>query len=228
MLVTGCSLSFEIDTTNNDSKLDEETSSFSLVVPDVSGMTVEDARSILKLNGFDVEKVLLVVNVDYEEGLVIKTDPVAGRSVEEGTTVKLYVSSDSTYEVEDYIGKNYSDVKEQLEALNLAVEVKEKDYLTKYEEFTIVEQEPNVGTILSSGDKVILYIPKVEVLYPDFVGEEWTLESIEDFCSKYEITLVKKYQNDNSYKSGSIIRQSRKAGTKVVSGSTLTITISEN
>lgn len=171
VLATGCSLSFEIDTANSNSKLDEDASSFSLVVPDVSGMILEDAQSILKLNGFDVEEVLLVVNVDYEEGLVIKTEPAAGKKVDEEAPIKLYVSSDSTYEVEDYTGKNCLEVKEQLEALNLVVEVKEKSYLTTYEEFTIVEQEPSVGTILSSGDKVILYIPKIEVIYPDFVEE---------------------------------------------------------
>ena len=80
---------------------------------------------------------------------------------------------------------------------------------------------------MKKGDKVTLYIPDVYDKYPDFVKEEWTIDDIDAFCQQYGITLEKKYQATSSYKPGQIIRQSRSAGSKIVSGATLIITIAE-
>ena len=62
--------------------------------------------------------------------------------------------------MEDFIGKNYLIVKEQLEELGLIVDLIETTDSIAYEEDTIIGQEPEVGTFLNYGDKVILYIQK--------------------------------------------------------------------
>ena len=148
VLLTGCSFNFG---TNKLSMLR---------IPDVSGMSLEDAVSILELNGFDYNKVELIVDDSYEDGLVVKTSPSTGEEIKEDSFITLYVSSNYVYEVEDFIGKNYLIVKEQLEELGLIVELIETTDSIAYEEDTIIGQEPEVGTFLNYGDKVILYIQK--------------------------------------------------------------------
>ena len=91
----------------------------------------------------------------------------------------------------------------------------------------IIAQEPEEGTKLSKGSKVILYIPNIYDRYPDFVEEKWTVEEVEDFAETYGLILTKKYQQTNNYEPGTIIRQNRMADTEIVPGATLTITIAE-
>ena len=59
--------------------------------------------------------------------------------------------------------------------------------------------------------------------------------NIDYFCSqereawgeKYNIKIKEEYVQDNSYEPGAIIKQSKQAGSKVVSGMSITITIAE-
>ncbi len=204
-------------------------------IPDVSGLSVVDAESVLKDNGLEVAKETeKMVSAEYEIGLVVKTDPIAGRSVKEGTVITIYESiGEETYTMENFVGTNYIEAQTKLEevyGLDVTVEKKDIENIEDSEELDaqiVIEQTPAEGTVLKKGDKVTLYIPDVYDKYPDFVKEEWTIDDIDAFCQQYGITLEKKYQATSSYKPGQIIRQSRSAGSKIVSGATLIITIAE-
>lgn len=219
-IITGCSFSVEVSKKSISNK--DNTSE---IIPNIVGLTEEDATSILELNGFEIGEVFLINNDKYEDGLVVKSEPEFGVVTKKGTVVNLYIASNSSYEVEDFTGKNYIEVKTKLEYLGIIVEVREKSYITLYEDLTIVEQEPSVGTKLNEGDKVILYIPKLEELYPDFVQEEWKISEVEEFCDTYNINLIIKYEKSSKLED-TIIGQSAKPGSKIVSNTNLTITVS--
>ena len=134
--------------------------------------------------------------------------------------------------VEDYTGKNYKEVKKMLEALNLNVYVESRDIPegddpSDYEEGIIMAQSVEAGTKLSEGDSITLYIPSLDNKYPDFVTDEYTVAEVEDFAEDYEITLNIVYEDTTEYAPGTIIRQSRAAGSTVVSGARLTITVAK-
>ena len=219
-IITGCSFSVEVSKKSISNK--DNTSE---IIPNIVGLTEEDATSILELNGFEIGEVFLINDDKYEDGLVVKSEPEFGVVTKKGTVVNLYIASNSSYEVEDFTGKNYIEVKTKLEYLGVIVEVREKSYITLYEDLTIVEQEPSVGTKLNEGDKVILYIPKLEELYPDFVQEEWKISEVEEFCDTYNINLIIKYEKSSKLED-TIIGQSAKPGSKIVSNANLTITVS--
>lgn len=219
-IITGCSFSVEVSKKSISNK--DNTSE---IIPNIVGLTEEDATSILELNGFEIGEVFLINDDKYEDGLVVKSEPEFGVVTKKGTVVNLYIASNSSYEVEDFTGKNYIEVKTKLEYLGVIVEVREKSYITLYEDLTIVEQEPSVGTKLNEGDKVILYIPKLEELYPDFVQEEWKISEVEEFCDTYNINLIIKYEKSSKLED-TIIGQSAKPGSKIVSNTNLTITVS--
>ena len=208
------------------------TSSRQEAVPDVSGYTVSEAINALQDAGFIVaDEQRSEASDTIDEGLVTKTSPAAGSIRKEGTEITLYISlGDVTVEIEDYTGQNYNEVRGRLEALNIVVyiesrDIPEGDDPADYEEGTVMDQSIEPGERLSEGDSITLYIPKLDNKYPDFVLDEYTVAEVEEFAEDYGINLTINYEDTTEYEPGTIIRQSRSAGTTVVEGARLTITV---
>ena len=201
-------------------------------VPDVSGYTVNEAINALQDAGFIVaDEQREEASETIPEGHVTKTSPAAGSIRKEGTEIILYVSlGDITVEIEDYTGENYNEVKGRLEALNLQVIIERRDLEegedpNDYEEGIIIDQSVEPGERLSEGDRITLYIPNLTNQYPDFVVDEYSVSEVEEFAEDYGINLTINYEETTEYEPGTIIRQSRAAGTTVVEGARLTITV---
>ena len=208
------------------------TSSRQEAVPDVSGYTVSEAINALQDAGFIVaDEQRSEASDTIDEGLVTKTTPAAGSIRKEGTEITLYISlGDVTVEIEDYTGQNYNEVRGRLEALNIVVyiesrDIPEGDDPADYEEGIVMDQSIEPGERLSEGDSITLYIPKLDNKYPDFVLDEYTVAEVEEFAEDYGINLTINYEDTTEYEPGTIIRQSRAAGTTVVEGARLTITV---
>lgn len=200
-------------------------------VPDVSMMTVVDAETALKELGF-------TINVEYkeqssdevDEGKVIKTLPSSGVTRKKGTEITLVVSTgENKIIVENYVGKNFYEVKGMLETYGIRVTSEKKEVENKEDitEYTIIEQSLVEGTKISEGDKIVLYIPDIVTEYPDFVGEGWTVEDITSFCEEYGLVLTIDYKETNEVSPGVVISQSRASGVRVVSGVSLKITVAK-
>ncbi len=208
------------------------TSSRQEAVPDVSGYTVSEAINALQDAGFIVaDEQRSEASDTIDEGLVTKTSPAAGSIRKEGTEITLYISlGDVTVEIEDYTGQNYNEVRGRLEALNIVVyiesrDIPEGDDPADYEEGIVMDQSIEPGERLSEGDSITLYIPKLDNKYPNFVLDEYTVAEVEEFAEDYGINLTINYEDTTEYEPGTIIRQSRAAGTTVVEGARLTITV---
>lgn len=204
----------------------------SVVVPDVSGLTLKDAESLLIKNNLVVEATIRDIHSDtIEEGKIVKSDPLAGRTVKEGKSIILYQSiGEGKYEVEDFKGRNYIEVKtilEQIHKLFVVVVEEEVDDTTIYKVGEIIRQEPEVGEKLSEGDRVTLYIPDMTAIYPDFLEGDYSLTDIQAFADKYGLTLKVEYRESSLFEPGTIIEQSPRATTPVINGMTLKIVISE-
>jgi hypothetical protein len=62
------------------------------IVPNVVGMTTDDATTILEDAGFEVS-VGNTIPAELEKGLVVQTSPQNGATAYDGTTITLYPSS---------------------------------------------------------------------------------------------------------------------------------------
>ena len=202
-----------------------------IVVPNVANMSVIDAENELKDAGFAVAtSTVKEENADVDKGLVIRTDPEAGRKIKKGTTITIVESTGKTVlTVEDYTGKNYIEIKTLLESMyQIKVNIEKRDIednASEYEEQEIIGQSVAAGETLSEGDSITLYIPNIIDGYPDFVTEGWTVDDVKNFCNQYNITLTIDYQETSDYASGTILSQSRSSDTPIVSGTTLKITV---
>ena len=207
------------------------TSSKHTAIPDVTTYSVTDAIKALQDAGFVVsDEQREEANENVEEGKVSRTSPAIGSIRKEGTEVIIYRSlGDVTIAIEDYTGKNASEIKGKLEALKVQVIIEKKEVdLTDgetYKENIIIGQSIEAGEKISEGETITLYVPKLDNKYPDFVNENYSVEEVENFCSEYGVTLTKKEVETTEYAAGSIIYQSRAAGTTVVSGAKITIHI---
>ena len=201
-----------------------------IVVPNVSNLSIVDAEKTLKDAGFEIAgENKLESSSTVKEGVVIRTDPISGVSRKKGTIITLIVSSgEEGIVLENYVGSNYYEVKGKLEASEIKVTVEKKEISDKtLKENTIIEQSPAAGTKVVKGDTVKLIIPDVITNYPNFVSEGWKVDDIETFCSEYGITLTVVEEETNEYPAGTVIKQSRSADTKVISGATLKITVAK-
>ena len=203
-------------------------------IPDVSGLSIDKAEEKLEKLGFIVEVETKKQNSDtINEGLVIGTSPSVGRTVKSGTSITLIESVGTNYyELEDFKGKNYKEVKAILETVHevyVLIERKEVDDVNKYKDKAeiIIEQSPEVGTKLVKGDTVTLYIPDIVEVYPDMVLENWSLADAEAFAEKYDITLNIEYTLTNDVAEGMIMYQYRPAGSTIIKGTTLKIKVSK-
>ena len=200
-------------------------------IPDVTGMTEVEAAEALVDAGFVVAPdTLEEKSEDIEEGLAISTSPSKGRTVKKGTTVTITLSTGSDMiKIEDYTGQNAEAVQSALVAKGINVLLEEKEYTVndKVKDGTVEAQDVVVGTKLNVGDTIILTVIKVVVTYPNFVTEDYTQAGVQTFCDDNSVTLVVTYKETSEADAGSVIYQSRTAGTKVVAGVTLRITIAK-
>ena len=199
-------------------------------IPDVSNMTIEDAETELKNKGFSIATETKDATSDtVEVGNVVKTSPAGGRTVKEGSTITLYISvGEGGYTLEDFVGKNYLEVKGYLEnTYKLYVEIieDEVDDPSKAGTGEIIKTEPEKGALLKEGDTIKIHIPDSSVTYPDFTTGEYSLKDIENFANKYGINLTVEYTETNEYEVGKIYKQSRNAGSVVTKNSELKIYI---
>lgn len=205
-------------------------------IPDVANLTEVAAEQLLEEKGLKVKNEIEEQSSStIEKGLVIGTSPSKGRTVKKGTEITLIVSTgEQTIEIEDYTGKNSSEIKGKLETYGIEVVIeeqeiddKDKKENIKYEENLIIGQNVDPETTLKKGDKITLYITKIEDKYPNIVEESWTIEEAQNWAKEKGINLKVKYKSVWDQESGIIIEQDRKAGSIIVKGATLTITVTE-
>ena len=74
------------------------------------GQELSTAQTKIEGAGFKVGEVKEVEDDSVDTGKVIKTDPTAGTTRKEGSSIDVYVSSGSKgFALKDYKGKNYKD-----------------------------------------------------------------------------------------------------------------------
>ena len=200
-----------------------------IYVPDVTGYSVEDAIKALQDAGFVVaSEQQKTASESVELGKVVKTSPLANTKRTKNTEVTLWVSEgDTKITLENYVGKNYLEVKGKLEALKVNVIVEKKSSSDENaKEGVIIEQSPKEGEKVSVGDYVTLYIPNLDK-YPDFTTGTYTASDVKDYLKKYEVTVNVVEREDSTHAEGIVIGQSREKGSIIGKGTSITITVAK-
>ena len=212
-----------------------------VIVPNVVGKETEKAIKELEKLGFKYT-IESKESDTVAEGLVIRTNPKAGSTRKKGDTITIIESLGGEYHyLENYTGKDYTEIKAKLELIGVNVNIEKKDVENKDEykgkEQNIIDQKPiynkDEKKVLEKGDTVTLYIPNIVNEYPDMIAENWSLSDVMSFAEEYKINVSVLDKNGtiipndklNDFLSASIIEQSRPPKDTIIEGITLKVKI---
>lgn len=198
-------------------------------VPDVSSIPVEEAKDELEAAGFTIGETITLNDDEVEKGFVIRTSPKAGLARKEGSSIDIYESlGRETYELDDYVGKNYEDVVALLEREGF-------ENISKTEEFD--ENEPS-GTILgqdfSEGDEVVP--SEAELVFTISKGAElvsvnnltgYTKSEVKDYASSEGLSVTFSEEFSDTVEEGKVISQIPEAEKNVKVGAEIEVVISK-
>lgn len=129
-----------------------------VTIPDVVNYHYSSAYAALTGESLTVQRVEIESD-DISSGYVVKTDPVAYSTVEEGTTVKVYVSIGPSTEdttVPSLVGKTASEAQSLLEDNYL---VPKTQYVESSEEAgTVIDQSVEAGETVTRNTTVTIYV----------------------------------------------------------------------
>jgi serine/threonine-protein kinase len=132
-------------TPNSTVKLFVSSGPTAVTVPDLKGLTVQEAQSQLSDQGLAVGTVEEVDDPDTEQGKIIDSNPGAGTSVAPQTKINLRVGTGKV-EVPNVVGKSQSAAQTIIAGVNLQVETKFKA-TNDAPEGTVISQSPKDGTV---------------------------------------------------------------------------------
>jgi eukaryotic-like serine/threonine-protein kinase len=193
-------------------------------IPDVSGQTQERAVQRLEARGFVVD-VRTEESADVEEGRVIDTEPPAGTSADEGSTVTLVVSAGpDTVPVPRVAGLDVNEAIQRLADADLQA-TQETVTAPKVDAGVVVSSDPEAGATVARGSTVHLRVSSGNTTVPDVVGQ--TQADAEAAIERRNLTVAGvEEQPSNDVAAGVVISTNPSAGTDVVQGSGVTLTVS--
>jgi beta-lactam-binding protein with PASTA domain len=199
-------------------------------VPNIVGMTEEQAREKLLMKKIDFEIVSEQYNTDYKPGLIIKQTPKAGDMVKEQRPVYLTLSRGSRLvEVPNIRGMSYR--KANITLMNAHLEFGKVDSVNseEYKANTIIEQTPKARTQMKLGSKVHITLSigsENTVIVPELVG--YSLEGVYQYVEENGLHLGNiVYEINELYDSRTIISQTPAAGDTVQQGSSINLIIAQ-
>ena len=138
-------------------------------IRDFSNLRSEDAVQSLTKDKLKA-KIVNVEDDEVAEGYVIRTDPPAHTTVDQGTEVKVYVSqgsADKPVNVPKFIEMTIEEAREEADKKHLKL-VEEEQPSNEYEEGIIFKQDPAPNSVVNQNSEVKVIVSN---------GESMTLES---------------------------------------------------
>ena len=198
-------------------------------VPDVTGSAETSAILALQADGFDVDPITTPeYNADYAAGVVFRTDPAGGTEVARGSKVHLWISQGAEMVTVPLVtGKTQAEAKKLLTDAGFKVKVtKQPD--SEIAKGTVVDQSPAADgqAPLGSTVEIIVSTGPQQVSVPTLVG----LTQAEAVAKIQALGLVESLQtlsDANPDHTGKVQNQNPDAGTKVLTGATVTIWVAQ-
>lgn len=200
-------------------------------VPDIRGMTVEEAKKLEGIKDiFTIEVVGTKENSKYNDGEIISQDPSEGTLRKNNLTIQVYVCAkvEKSY-LPTVLNISESKAKSILNnmslGLNIQVQDKPSDTVAKG---LVVATSPAAGAEIRQGNTVIIYISSGReikpVTVPNFVGMTEEKANLE--AQKLGLVVGASSSEYSDKPAGTVIRQSISATTEAKTGDNIYFTIS--
>ncbi len=192
-------------------------------VPDVVGMTYEDAASTIKDSGFTVGDKTTQYDNEAESGTVLSQNPGANTQAAEGSAIDLVISQGSEQvNIPNVVGMKESDAIQEIASKGFTPGNVDQQESEDVDEGKVISQDPEAGSKANSGSIVNIVvssgIEKVQV--PDITG--YDVETAKGIAEQYGLTItLGRTASSDTVPEGEIILQDPSAGTTAKKGSTI-------
>lgn len=208
-----------------------------ITVPSFIGKTKSDVESWMTENSVSSDQCTFDYTYDEEKdqdvvlSQSIEADSVLGSEEVLEITLSNGPDPDKEFKMPDFTGKKQAEVEQWFEdhkftAVSYAFESDDK-----VEKGVFLKASADAGTTMKRSDELTITFSsgsdsdeKTEVTVPDF--SSYSRKNMQAWASQNGITLTIAAQASDTVASGGFLSQSVKAGTKVKSGSSITVTLS--
>ncbi|MGM8364184.1 Stk1 family PASTA domain-containing Ser/Thr kinase [Virgibacillus sp. W0181] len=197
-----------------------------VTIPDVVEMEYEEAVAELSKLKLKTEQES-IFSEELEEGLVVKSNPQAGRTVKEGATVTLFVSEgEETVTFEDYTGQDFKQVERMLS--DEGFEVIDYDKYSDEPIGTIISQiEPVAGKeVVPRDTKAIFEVSAGPELIQLNNLKGLSESEAKDYLTSHGLKMTKHEENSEDVPKGQVIRHSPDANAQLKEGTSVDVYIS--
>ncbi|MBM6967805.1 Stk1 family PASTA domain-containing Ser/Thr kinase [Pseudoramibacter alactolyticus] len=133
----------------------------SVQVPNVVGMTENEAVSALEKANLQVAEIKREYNDSYSSGVVYNASPSAGSAVDKNSKVTLYVSKGKeTVSVPGLVGLTQNDAESRIKANGFTVGTVTQQYSDSYASGVVMSQSPSEGTQIEKGTTINFVVSK--------------------------------------------------------------------
>lgn len=205
----------------------QEEDSGQVEVPDLVGMTLDDAKKELNDAGLGWKIGKQEESAQYDKGYVMGQDPEDGEKVKKNTQVTLDVSTgkaEEQVEVPNVVGQDEADAQKTLEDAGFKVE--STAVYSSQPQGEVVATTPEAGTQAAKGSTVTIQVSKGEekVSVPDVRGTDENTAKNTLSGAGLNVTVTTDYSD--SVAQGNVISQDPSGGTKVDAGTNVNIVVS--
>ena len=212
----------------NDTLVSEDVEE-SVVMIDLKGKTLDEAKTELKKLGLNVTEAGTEISDSYEKGQIIDQDVAKGETVKTGTTIKVTVSVGSEEEnakdvdVPDVTGKTAEAAMATLEDKNLTVS-REFEFSNDVPSGQVIRQDPKAGKTVKEGTKVTIYVSQgtESIKVTDVRGKSEA--DAKAALSDFDVTTTT--EHSDTVAEGNVISQSISGGQYAEKGASITIVVS--
>lgn len=199
-------------------------------VPNLVGMTVEEATDTLDKLNLKLEVGDQISSSEYDEGQIVSQDPKAEMTVKEGYTVNVSVSKGKVREgtVPNVVNKTANDAQFVLESYGykLGSITQENSDMPKD---VVIRQTPEAGTEADPGTRVDIVVSLgsavEQVDMPDVKGKD--VDAAKEELEKAGLAIGSVgYEMSTAYELNTVMWQQYEPGTKVDKGTAVNLKIS--
>ena len=208
---------------------DEEDKSGKVTVPDVRGMSEENAKALLNKKGLGIQVVTRKESKKYKAGKISKQTPEAGEKVSKHTKIEVVVSSGlvgSKKAIPDVRGMSETEAQNELEEAGFKV-TSSFQYDDSVESGKVISTTPEAGTKAEKGSTVTMLVSQGtdKKTVPDVRGmaDATAQSTIKSYG--FNVGTVT-YDYSDSVEKGMVISQTVEPGTKASAGTSISITVS--
>ena len=207
--------------------VEEEAEDDLVTVPDLRGKTVEEAEAQLKDLGIGLVKAGEEASEEYAKGQIMRQSVAAGEKVEKHTTIEYTLSTGSVaLTVPNVVNQPQADAEATLKDMGLETSI-QQDYSTEIAIGNVISVQPEVGSTVNKGDTITLVVSKgasdVEVTVPSIGG--YSEEEAKSILQNLGLVVVVESGTSDRVAEGEVFEQSISGGTKVSSGTEITIKV---